>query len=269
MRDPTSLLIDPRRLLPLLAEAAPRFDVDALAECGSTNTLLLARADAGAASGSVIVADRQTDGRGSRGRRWLASPEASLTFSLLWRFAGGFEAVSGLSLAVGLAIVRGLEACAVPGVLLKWPNDIVHSDAKLGGILVELQSQGDAVVAVIGIGLNLKLPDFVDCGENFALAPTALAAIVATLPERHQLFASLLGELARILDRFERGGFAVLRDEWQARNAWQNRSVRMLREGRVEKEGICRGADRDGALLVQTAAGIERCVSGELSLRPL
>ena len=262
-----SLLIDPLRLQTLLGEARGRFDVDSLAECGSTNTLLLARAGQGAPAGSVIVADRQNAGRGSRGRSWLASPQASLTFSVLWRFDGGIEHLSGLSLAVGVAVIDALEACGASGLTLKWPNDILHEHAKLGGILVELQSEPDCVLAVIGIGLNLSLPDKLGEGGGFALPPTALDSILSPLPERHVLFAQLLIELAQVFDRFAHGGFAVLRDRWQARHAWQDRPVRLLRDGRVEKEGICLGADSDGALLVQTTAGIERCLSGDLSLR--
>ena len=263
----TSLLIEPARLRALLGDAVGRFDVDALAECESTNTLLLERAARGAPSGSVLVVDRQTSGRGSRGRNWLASPEASLTFSLLWRFDGGVERVSGLSLAVGLAVVHALEACGASGVRLKWPNDILHDEAKLGGILVELHPEPRGVRAVIGIGLNLRLPDSVGDGAGFALAPAALERIVSPLPERHALFAQLLIELATVLDRFAGDGFAALREPWQARNAWQDRPVRLLREGKLVKEGICRGADADGALLVQTETGIERCLSGDFSVR--
>ena len=116
----------------------------------------------------MLVTDRQTAGRGSRGRTWLASPEASLTFSLLWRFDGGLERMSGLSLAVGLAVVEALEACGASGVKLKWPNDILHDGGKLGGILVELHNEvrsdnygeANAAMAVIGIGLNLFGPGF-------------------------------------------------------------------------------------------------------------
>ncbi len=263
----TSLLIEPAQLHSLLGDARGRFDVDSLAECESTNTLLLERAARGAPSGSVLVVDRQTSGRGSRGRSWLASPESSLTFSLLWRFDGGIERISGLSLAVGLAVVQALEAIGATGVQLKWPNDILHDEAKLGGILVELNTGPRSVQAVIGIGLNLSVPESVGDGTGFALSPTALDRLVSPLPERHALFARLLIELANVLDRFADGGFAALREQWQARNAWQDRPVRLLREGRVEKEGICRGADADGALLVQTAVGIERCLSGDLSVR--
>ncbi len=264
-----SLLIDPVRLHALLGEARGRFDVDSLAECPSTSTLLLRRAEQGAPAGSVIVAERQTAGRGSRGRSWLASPQSSLTFSVLWRFPGGIERLAGLSLAVGVAVLQALEACGASGVTLKWPNDILHGDAKLGGILVELQSEPDQALAVVGIGLNLSLPESIGEGQGFALPAAALDGILAPLPERHELFAQLLIALARVFDRFAEGGFAALREQWLARHAWQDRPVRLLREGRVVNEGVCCGADSDGALLVRTAAGVERCLSGDLSLRAL
>ena len=272
MTEPTSpLLINPLRLSALLGAARGRFIVDALAECGSTSTLLLERAAQGAPSGTVIVADRQHAGRGSRGRHWLATPQASLTFSVLWRFDGGLERLAGLSLAVGLAVVRALESCGAAGISLKWPNDVLLDDAKLVGILVELQSHGQndpgSALAVIGIGLNLQLPDGEIERDGVALPVAALADALAELPERHELFARLLIELARVFDDFSSGGFAALREQWQARHAWQGRPVRLLRDGRVVQQGICRGADDDGALLVQTANGLERNLSGDLTLR--
>lgn len=260
-------LIDPARLQALLGPAYGRFDVDSLAECKSTNSLLLARADQGAPAGTVIVTDRQTAGRGSRGRRWVASPEASLTFSLLWRFPGGMDRLAGLSLAVGVGVIRALEALGGKGVTLKWPNDILYRQAKLGGILVELQSVADGALAVIGIGLNLNLPRQPVGGEAFALPPAALDRILDPPRERHVLLAQLLIELLSVLDRFSAGGFASLREEWMARHAWQDCPVNLLRDGLVINEGICRGADVDGALLVETAAGVERCLSGDVSLR--
>jgi len=274
MTDSSSpLLIEPFRLSALLGVARGRFDVDSLAECTSTSTLLLERAACGAPSGSVIVADRQSAGRGSRGRHWLASPQASLTFSVLWRFDGGLERLAGLSLAVGLAVVRALESCGAAGVALKWPNDVLHDNAKLVGILVELQSNPqsvtDSALAVVGIGINLTLPDGEVERDGVALPVAALANALAELPDRHFLFARLLIELAQVFDDFSAAGFAVLREDWQARHAWQDRPVRLLRDGRVVMTGVCRGADVDGALLVQTATGLERCLSGDLTLRAL
>lgn len=267
-------LIDPARLQALLGVACGRFDVDAIVECESTSSLLLERASHGAPAGSVIVADRQIAGRGRRGRNWLSSPESSLTFSLLWRFDGSVERLAGLSLAVGVAIARALEACGAGGIALKWPNDILFIEngryAKLGGILVELQGerQGDrrSMLAVIGVGLNLQLPT-IDESAAFAHPVAALAEALSSLPDRHDLLAQVLSELAVVLDGFSTNGFAALRGEWQARNAWQDKPVRLLHDGVVEKEGLCRGADADGALLIETAQGLERCLSGDLSLR--
>ncbi|MBW7902154.1 MAG: biotin--[acetyl-CoA-carboxylase] ligase [Rhodocyclaceae bacterium] len=261
--------IDPARLKPLLGALAARFDVDALAEGSSSSDLLLERAAAGAASGSVLVVDRQTAGRGRRGRHWASSPEASLTFSLLWRFDGGVERLAGLSLAVGVAVADALAALGARGVALKWPNDVLLAGGKLAGILVELAGERRGVTAVIGIGLNL-LPPPADAALSPALPatpPATLADALPALPERHALLAALLRALAPALDRFAAGGFPALRDEWQALHAWQDAPVRVLRDGRVTLEGACRGADVDGALLVETAAGVERCLSGDLSLR--
>lgn len=260
----TAALIDPVRLIPLLGPLAARFDVDALAEASSSNDLLLERASRGAASGSVLVVDRQTAGRGRRGRVWCSSPETSLTFSLLWRFDGGVERLAGLSLAVGVAVARALAALGVSGLGLKWPNDILLDGKKLAGILVELSSERRGMVAVIGIGLNLAMPPRSLVLDSPA---TSLADALPSPPDRHALLAQMLAELAPVLDAFAAGGFGVFRDEWQGLHVWQNQSVNVLHDGRVLLAGLCRGADVDGALLVETSSGLERCLSGDVSLR--
>jgi BirA family biotin operon repressor/biotin-[acetyl-CoA-carboxylase] ligase len=257
--------IDPLRMESLLGPARGRFTFETLAECGSTSTLLAERARQGAPAGLLLVADRQTAGRGRRGRNWLSSPETGLTFSVLWRFVGGVSRLAGLSLAVGIAVARALESSGVRGVGLKWPNDILLEGDKLGGILVELESEPGAMLAVIGIGLNLQLPPAGE--EAFLQRPAALAQALSPLPDRHQILAQVLIDLAEVLDRFAEGGFSVLRSEWQAHHSWQDRQVRLVDGSRLDREGICLGADEDGALLLRTPAGIERCLSGDLSLR--
>ena len=259
--------IDAPRVHALLAEAQGRFDVEARRECGSTNSELLTLAENGAASGTVLVADHQTAGRGRRGRQWIASPDASLTFSVLWRFAGGLERLAGLSLAVGVALVQALEALGAKGVALKWPNDLLYKNGKLGGILIELQGDPNHALAVIGIGLNLQAPADQTLSNEFALAAASLDQILDPLPERPVLFAELLRQLAGVFDQFSNGGFAALRERWQAMNVWQNCPVRLIGDGCVVKEGICLGADDDGSLLLGTKNGVERCLSGDLSLR--
>ena len=276
-----SLLISPARLRPLLGDVSGRFDLDALAACSSSNLILLERAKLGAPSGSVLVTDEQSAGRGSRGRTWLSSPAASLTFSLLWRFDLPMDRLSGLSLVVGLALVEALAKCGLTGVQLKWPNDLLLGEAstyrKLGGILIELQpSQSRAdrapkncAAAVIGIGLNLHKPPCIVgfAAENLAALPAGALDELSVVPERHVLLAELLISLAQCFDQFAVGGFAALRKRWQAHHAWQDQPVYLLREARIEMEGVCLGADDDGALLVETANGVQRVLSGDLSLR--
>lgn len=257
-------LLEPARLLPLLGDCAGRFDVDALDSIDSTNSELGRRAEQGAGSGTVIVADVQTAGRGRRGRTWLSRPEDSLTFSLLWRFKGPFTRLSGLSLAVGVALARALEGFGAP-IALKWPNDLLlrraDGDAKLGGILLELGHDSRGIQAIIGIGLNLRRPQ----GELPQPAAGLDEALLA-LPERHELFAALLRELAATLDDFTVDGFKGQKMAWQQRHAWQDQPVRLSDEG-LQRDGLCLGVDDDGALLLQTEAGIETVLAGDVSLR--
>jgi BirA family transcriptional regulator, biotin operon repressor / biotin---[acetyl-CoA-carboxylase] ligase len=240
-----------------LGGAACRFDIDLLAECGSTNAELLTRAASGAPSGTVLVAERQTAGRGRMGREWLAAPGDSLTFSLLWRFAGGID-LSGLSLAVGVAVARALEKLGVTGTALKWPNDVLSDGRKLGGILIELQSNTSAV---IGIGLNLRLPAAMS--DEVRATASALDSDV----DPNLLLAVLLTELLTVLDAFAVAGFAAVRDEWLARHAWAGRPVRVLMPHAAPLDGICAGIASDGALLLDTTSGVQRILSGDVSLR--
>ena len=265
----SSPLIDVHQLRRLLGEAAHVFTVEAIGACPSTNTLLLDQAEAGAPSGKVVVTDRQTAGRGSRGRQWQASPEASLTFSVLWRFGDDLEKLTGLSLVVGLALVRALESIGANDVGLKWPNDILHGGRKLGGILVELHTEARSAGAVIGIGLNLAMPPAFDTTSAIALAPTALTEILAQCPERTVVLAAVLRELALLLPGFAGDGLAPFLVDWQRRNVWRDQLVSLVRDQQVLAQGICRGIDQDGALLVETDGRVERFLSGDLSIRAI
>lgn len=245
-------------------DAPSRFAIELVDVCDSTNTMLLDQAQQGVPSGTVIVCERQTAGRGRRGRNWLSAPGDSLTFSLLWRFAEGLP-LTGLSLAAGVATARALDTLGAAGVQLKWPNDILVNGGKLGGILVETLTAGGRHAAIIGIGLNLRLPS--EIADALEARAGALEAAMARPPSRNQLLAGLLDALLCMLDEFERGGFASFAAEWSARHAHAGQSVRILAEGAEPIEGCCVGIDADGALLLETAAGVRRIVSGDVSLR--
>ena len=246
-----------------LGDAACRFDIDLIDSCDSSNARLLQRAEAGAASGSVLIAREQTAGRGRRGRRWVSAPGESLTFSLLWRFAPG-TVLSGLSLTVGLALVRALEQLGIAGLALKWPNDILLGTGKLAGVLIEVLPSAPQA-AVIGIGVNLQLPAAMPA-EVRATA-TALAD-VAVPPPASRLLACLLRHLLALLDVFAAQGFAPLRADWLQRHAYQGRNVYLLSDYAAPLAARCVGVDDDGALLLDSGTGAQRVISGEVSLRP-
>lgn len=233
----------------------------------STNTQLMLRAAQGAPSGLALAAEAQTAGRGRRGRIWQSGIGSTLTFSLLWRFAQGARELAGLSLAVGVALARVLHAAGARDVQLKWPNDVVLPGGKLAGILIEMQ--GDVLgpsAAVIGIGINVRADPRVLAAVDQPVADleTATGAPI----DRNRLLALLLVELAAVLARFAADGFAPLREEWQTLHAHQNQPVCLtLPDGR-QVTGRVRGVADDGVLLLETAGGITRHHSGEVSLRP-
>jgi BirA family biotin operon repressor/biotin-[acetyl-CoA-carboxylase] ligase len=260
-------LIDTLVLKNCLGASAARFDVDALATCDSTSSELLRRAERGLASGSVVVADQQTAGRGRRGRSWLSAPEDSLTFSLLWRFDGPVTRLAGLSLAVGCALAQALDHLGAAGICLKWPNDVLlrqeNGYAKLAGILVELASDRRGTQAVIGIGLNLAAPP-VSLDQTAAGLDSAMAKV----PERHLVLAEILRSLLAVLENFAVDGFSGLKNDWQQWHAWQNREVYLAGDGgNTGLRGRCLGVDDDGALLLDTGSCVEHVWSGDLSLR--
>lgn len=251
-----------------LGAAAGRFALDIRDTVDSTNTALAERAAKGAPGGTVIAAEWQAAGRGRLGRAWHAGVGEALTFSLLWRSARGAAALSGLTLAIGVALARALESAGVDGVALKWPNDVLWRGSKLAGILAELQ--GDALgptAVVIGVGINMRLSDATR--TRIGQAATDLESATGAAPDRNRLLAGVLIELDRMLEAFGRDGFAPLRNEWQRLHAQQDKRVTLTLPGGARRSGRARGVAEDGTLLLETAAGTQRFHSGEITLRPL
>jgi BirA family biotin operon repressor/biotin-[acetyl-CoA-carboxylase] ligase len=249
-----------------LGPRAGHFSVEVLDQATSTNTLLMERAAAGAPGGSVLAAEWQTDGRGRRGRVWHATPGAALTFSLLWRFQRGASALSGLSLAVGVAVARALAGLGIEGGGLKWPNDVIWGGRKLAGLLVEMQGEVTGPsAAVIGVGLNCRLPE--SLRERIDQPVVDLAQIAGAAPDRNRLLAALLLELAQVLEQFAQSGFAPMRDEWQRNHVYRDRPVRLTLPDAGTIDGVAAGVDDDGALLLDTSTGLRRIHSGDVRLR--
>ena len=218
---------------------------------------------------SVLAAEWQTAGRGRRGRAWTGVFGGSLTFSLGWRFEQGAGFLAGLSLAVGVAVARALEAEGFAGVALKWPNDLVHRHLKFGGILIELN--GDALgpsTTVIGIGLNVRLP--AAARKDIPQPVTDLATIAgkkAPPIDRNRLLAGLLAELGAVLAQYASEGFAPFAAEWQHRHAYQGKVVRVLLPDGATVTGKVAGVDASGALVLAYGPRRARFLAGEITLR--
>lgn len=266
LAQPLSLLEREAVLRELGADAA-YFEIEILDSVSSTNTLALQRAQQGAPSALVVAAELQEAGRGRMGRTWHSGVGGALTFSVLWRFTQGAAFVSGLSLAIGVALMRALRTLGLDEAGLKWPNDVVWRGGKLAGILIEMQ--GDMLgpsAAAIGIGVNLRLSDAVRGRIDQPAADLETAC--GRLLDRNRLLALLLKELRRVLEAFAREGLAPFHAEWQRYHAHQNQIVTLILPDARREQGYARGVAEDGALLIETPAGVRRYHSGEISLRP-
>jgi BirA family biotin operon repressor/biotin-[acetyl-CoA-carboxylase] ligase len=215
---------------------------------------------------AFVFAEMQTAGRGRRGRAWVSPPASNLAFSCLKRFEHGYAALSGLSLAIGVTAVRALEACGVHGIGVKWPNDLVHRDAKLAGILIELGGEFlGPCHAVIGIGVNLHLPG--EARAAIAQPVTDLDELGAgRLPPRNKLAATMVTRLCEALDVFAASGFAAFASDYARYDALCGRRLR-VDDPRGAFEGVAMGVDARGALRVRTPHGEETVDSAEVSVR--
>jgi len=230
----------------------PEFTVEVLPQVDSTNTELMRRARAGRLEPVLLVAERQSAGRGRLGRDWH-SEASSLTFSL-----GLPLSVcdwSGLSLAVGVSVAQSLH----PDLRLKWPNDVWLHDRKLAGILIETASFGPTRYAVMGIGVNIAPRD----AGGLATPPAWLGEVLPGIGAPQTLLR-LAAPLVGAVKTFEAQGFAPFRAEFNGRDALLGRAV-TLSDGTA---GVARGVDETGALLVHTSSGMKKITSSEVSVRP-
>jgi BirA family biotin operon repressor/biotin-[acetyl-CoA-carboxylase] ligase len=243
--------------------------VDVAWSIGSTNTELMERAYPGRGRCEVMLAEFQTAGRGRRGRTWLAPPGGAVCLSLSWTFPEVPRDAGALSLAVGVCVMRALQAQGVTDVRLKWPNDVLIGDCKLGGILIELraESAGPACV-VVGVGLNVALgAGLLEKIAATGLQATDLASVIAAPVSRNALAASLIECCVPGMLEFEREGLRAFIEEWRSVDALQGREVSVQAADEAVR-GLARGIDITGALLVETQHGLKKFLSGEVTVRP-
>lgn len=236
----------------------------------STNGYLMDLAQRTRSTGRVCLAEYQTAGKGRRGRTWVSPFGHNIYLSILWRYQNGPGAIAGLSLALGVAVVRALSRAGVQEVGLKWPNDIYWRERKLAGILIEVSGESSGPChAVIGLGLNLYLPEH--HAETIDQAWVDLRHISGdeVMQQRNNLVASLLNEMLPVLADFEEQTLGAFIDDWRKLDCMQGKAVSIY-IGEQAFTGIVHGIDDQGLLLLEDDQGKVRAfASGEVSFRSI
>jgi BirA family biotin operon repressor/biotin-[acetyl-CoA-carboxylase] ligase len=252
--------------------------LERVTETKSTNDDLLERWRSGNLIDPVArIARTQTAGKGRAGRSWLANPEDSLCFSLAFPFKRAPAELSGLSLLVGLAVITGIaQACNLSetelrqaGLGLKWPNDLLLNNAKLGGILIEggQAKAGDPTWMIIGIGINLQNEEVIASNLTGGLKVGSLAQLTDSLPDTEYLWLKLITSLENSLSEFDTHGFELYQERWMKWDAYQGQSVYISGVGKDPICGIAKGVNEKGALLLQQESATVAIHAGDVSLR--
>ncbi len=243
----------------------PGAEVRVIERCDSTNAVLLAEAQECAlppVCPVLLAAEEQTAGRGTRGRRWHSMPGAGATFTLLRHMRCAPQLLSGLSLAVGVAVARALRGLGAGEVALKWPNDLMVGNAKLGGVLIQTRLQGGEVLAAVGIGINCR--PVRRLGARLRRELMALDDLLKPAPERNAVIAAVAREVLAALETFERAGLDAFVHEWRALHAQEGRRLRVrLSDGRT-LSGVAAGIAPSGALRLLTRAGAREVADGRI-----
>lgn len=240
--------------------------IEVVASIDSTNRRLL---EDGPVDGGwhALLTEEQTAGRGRRGRRWQGSRGGNLAMSVGWSYSGPLSRLPPLSLVVGVAVARAIESLYGAALRLKWPNDILLEQKKLGGILVETRmASASGCWVVIGIGINGRLDVTADGVDQ----PWAdLCRLTGPGLDRNRLAAAILQQLQQMLPLFRQQGFAPFRPGWCRRAAWLGETVVA---GDPESAGSritgrLVGVDETGRLRLETGSAIESVAVGSVSLR--
>ncbi len=244
-------------------------EIEVLQVVDSTNDYLKSRVS-DLTDGHTCLTEAQTGGKGRHGRVWHSPFGSNLYLTMYWRFPDGFQAMAGLSLCVGVALLRGLRALDFNFAQLKWPNDILVEGKKLAGVLVEAESLPDtSCAAVIGIGLNVNMN--AEVPGSIGQPWTSLSTIVERELDRNAVAASIITELHRVLPTFNEFGFEPFKNEWWQANYYADKPICIV-QGKSQIEGINSGVTETGALVLncvdeQGKAQIRHFHGGEVSVR--
>jgi BirA family biotin operon repressor/biotin-[acetyl-CoA-carboxylase] ligase len=261
-------LLDKDEICSALREAGSVVcDIEVLQQLESTSDYLLEQSRIRNIHRLACLTESQSSGRGRRQREWYTTPYRNVALSMGWHFDDGMSGLSGLGIAAGITITRILhEAGFDTDIGLKWPNDIVWNDSKLGGLLIDVRGEHDGpCLAVLGLGLNLSLSD--EDQQNIDQACISLEQISNSTIERNTLVADLIRALAELFETYSTSGFESFIALWEDYDRLHGREVNVIR-GETSFSGIAMGIDEFGALLLDEGKdSYSRFLSGDVSLR--
>lgn len=256
--------IDIEQIKPLIKGLIGR-DLILLEAVDSTNRLAMELGDKGASHGTVVIADRQFKGRGRLSRTWVSPPLVNIYMSIILRPDIRLQDATVLTIMAGLACARAIRAVTGLQVEIKWPNDLIVLNKKIGGILTEIRSGGERMIfAVIGIGINVNA-----CPEDFPpdvrLIATSIKNETAKEQPRAILIADILNDLDMWYDIFVTAGKKPLLDEWRRLTSTLGRAV-MVSAGEGVYRGIAEDIDDEGMLILRLPSGrLKRISAGDLT----
>jgi len=240
-------------------------ELEVLFKTESTNSYLLNRLESKQIHGNVVLAEYQSRGRGRRGNKWISPFASGIIFSVGWRFDIVPRALSLLSLYMGVAIARALHSEKISKVGLKWPNDVVVMNKKIGGILIDVRGETNGPVdAIIGIGVNYELPENIE--SDIGQPITDICSHTKQHLSRNSIVATLLSNVFEVLEGLNQDQNLNLIDEWRALDCYVERQAKLILPNE-EIEGVLKGVDNQGALLMSVDGKVRSYTSGEISLR--
>ncbi len=254
---------------PITSILGAQLDIlEVFSEIESTNSYLLEQPSPAPGRFRVALADHQTAGRGRRDRTWRSPPSSGLCLSIAYTFSRVPDKLPSLTLALGIGVAEALERLGIGGIRLKWPNDIVACDGKLGGILTEVQNgASNGVTVVAGIGLNVELPDSMRLldGPSWTNKVVDLKECTGNPPSRERLSVAVIESLFECMVRFQSDGFAPFQDSWERYDWLKGKQIIVdTPDGRYC--GVADGVDYDGALSIRTDENRRRIITGTISL---
>jgi BirA family transcriptional regulator, biotin operon repressor / biotin---[acetyl-CoA-carboxylase] ligase len=243
--------------------------IEVLPIIDSTNSYImrLLREGQQISDGHTVIAECQTEGKGRRGRQWISPFGSHIYLSRYFQSTEGLAATGGLSIAIGIAIKNAVNRFINVKAQLKWPNDILIDNKKLGGVLVEAEGQSDGLChLVIGIGLNVSMPTLVT--TEIDQPWTDMSKNSGAYIDRNKVCIALMEELDTVLMEFKENGLRNLYKEWNADNAFKGQVVNLI-SGKQSKRVRCMGIDQNGALMIEDLDTllVKKIHGGEISLR--